>query len=112
MFKRKKQLWDTAYIAKPNFYTDQNGSIFGAFALTENTTTILPNNPQRNYQVDGKSVTDWRLVFVSTTEDAILFELNYFEAFTCLEEYIIDHDSKSTLIKGLSFEEIRSINHN
>ena len=37
-------------------------------ALTEGTKTVLPKNPQLEYKVDGKLVSEWKLVLVSTSK--------------------------------------------
>ena len=41
-FKKKENNdWENAYVGNPNFYNDKNGKLFGAFALTEGTLTIV-----------------------------------------------------------------------
>ena len=76
--------WNDAYPATPKFYEAPDGTPFGAVALTEETTTILPKAPQNRYSVDGKPASDWKMVFVSTTKDDILGDCNYFAAMVAL----------------------------
>lgn len=110
-FKKEKSFvdWSNAYTATPKFYGKPDGSPFGAIALTEGTETILPKNPQNEYAVDGKKVFDWKMVFVSTTEDSIIGDCDYFTALQKLETYMVDSNANTILIRGLSLEELKSI---
>ena len=51
-FKKNKSGvdWNSAYKANPHFYSKPDGNPFCAFALTEDTETILPKAP--HYAVD------------------------------------------------------------
>lgn len=100
---------DPAYVARPNFYEDEEGNPFGAFALTENSETILPKAPQKRYQVDGKQVTDWKLVLVSTTKDTAIGYCDYFQTLEKLESYILEVHDDTILVKGLSLNELESL---
>ena len=67
---RKKKItdpWDDAWLAEPHVYKSPEGAAFCAFALTEGTDTILPESPK--YSAEGKELTDYRLVLVSTSKD-------------------------------------------
>lgn len=99
--------WDNAHKANPQFYAKDDGSPFGAFALTEGTETILPKAP--NYAVSGNTITDYRLMLVSTTKDSVIGDCEYFEALGRIESYIIDSNDNSVLLRGLSLEELESI---
>lgn len=98
-----------AYIATPKFYEKPDGSPFGAIALTEGTETVLPKNPKNEYAIDGKKVPDWKMVLVSTTEDNIIGDCDYFTALQKLEAYMLDSNANTILIRGLSLEELKSI---
>lgn len=101
--------WSNVYTAEPKFYEKPEGSPFGAIALTEGTKTALPKNPQNGYAVDGKKVSEWKIVLVSTTEDRIIGECDYFTVLKKLESYIIDSNVNTILIRGLSLEELNSM---
>ena len=109
--KRKKKIgnWEDAYIAAPNFYEKPDGTPFGAIALTEGTETVLPKSPQNRYRVDGKAVSEWKLVFVSTTKDAVIGDADYFTALNDVEKYALDSFKDSVLVKGLSLSELESL---
>ncbi len=107
-FKKKEtSVWDNAYQANPHFYAKEDGNPFGAFALTEGTETILPKAP--NYAVDGNTITEYRLMLVSTTKDGVIGDLDYFVALSKLDKYKLDEKEDSILVRGLSLEEIEGL---
>ena len=105
--KNENSVWDNAYKANPQFYTKDDGKPFGAFALTEGTETILPKSP--NYAIDGNTITDYRLMLVSTTKDGVIGDLDYSVALSRLDNYKLDENSDSVLIRGLSFDELEGL---
>lgn len=109
--KGKKEIvdWSNAYVATPKFYGKPDGTPFGAIALTEETETVLPKLPQNEYRVDGKAVSEWKLVLVSTTKDAIIGDVDYFTALKNIEKYSLDSKKESILIRGLTLSELESL---
>lgn len=107
--KQETNNWQDAYTAKPHFYRKPDGEIFGAISLTEGTETILPKNPQTGYQIDGKLVSEWKLVLVSISEDAVVGEVDYVSALKKAETYALDANEKFILIKGLSLAELKGL---
>lgn len=69
--------WSKAYTVTPKFYEKPDGSPFGAIAITEGTKTILSKAPQNEYAVDGKQVSDWKMVLVSTTKNSIIGDCDF-----------------------------------
>ena len=110
-FKGKKESvdWSDAYNATPKFYGKPDGSPFGAIALTEGTKTALPKNPQLEYKVDGKSVAEWKLVLVSTSKETIIGDADYFAALKKVEQYSLDTNKNTILVKELSLAELESL---
>ena len=102
-FWAKKAKLNSAFKPTPRFYSDEQGRIFGAFALTEGTDT------QKQFMVENKPVNIWKLVFVSTTEDAIVFEMNYFDIFRKLEKFISDKNDNAILLSSLTYEDMKSV---
>ncbi len=107
--RRQPAQWEDAYTAAPKFYRQPDGTPFGAIALTENTKTILPKNPQAEYAVDGQPVSQWQLLLVSTTKDGILGNCDYFEALARLKSQALDTNAQSILVRGLSLEELEAL---
>lgn len=109
--KGKKESVDQsdAYNATPKFYGKPDGSPFGAIALTEGTKTVLPKNPQLEYKVDGKLVSEWKLVLVSTSKETIIGDTDYFVALKKVEKYSLDTNKNAILVKELSLAELESL---
>lgn len=107
-FKKKETNgWENAYKANPQFYAKDDGSPFGAFALTEGTETILPKTP--NYAVEGNTITEYRFMLVSTTKDAVIGDMDYSIALSKLDNYKLDEAADSILIRGLSLDELEDL---
>ena len=109
-FKKKENNdWENAYVGNPNFYNDKDGKPFGAFALTEYTLTSFPKNPKLLYKVDNIEVDEWKLMLVSTTNNVILGDIDYYDAIKKLMKYVIDENDNNILIKELSLEELNEV---
>lgn len=109
-FKKKETNdWESAYVGKPNFYYGKDGKPFGAFALTECSLTSFPKNPRLFYKVDKKEVDEWKLMLVSTTNNGVLGDIDYYDAIKKLMKYVIDENDNNILIKGLSLEELNEV---
>lgn len=108
-FKKNKAgaNWDNAYKANPHFYSNPDGSPFCAFALTEDTETILPKAP--HYAVDGRELSEYKLMLVSTTKNGVIGACDYFDAIRKLESYKLDSDNGNILVKGLSLSELEGL---
>ena len=105
--KNETSVWDNAYKANPQFYAKDDGSPFCAFALTEGTETILPKAPR--YAIEGKELSDYKLLLISITKDSIIGDCDYYDAIKKLEQYVIDFSDTELLIKGLSLNELESV---
>lgn len=109
-FKKKENNdWENVYVGNPNFYNGKDGKLFGAFALTEGTLTSFPKNPKLLYKVDNIEVDEWKLMLVSTTNNVILGDIDYYDAIKKLMKYVIDENDNNILIKGLSLEELNEV---
>lgn len=107
--KKKIEDWSKAYTATPKFYEKPDESPFGAIAVTEGVMTILPKFPQDKYRVDGKKVTNWKMVLISITKDTVIGDTNYFTALKKAERYVLEEKEESLLLKGLSVEELEDL---
>lgn len=109
-FKKKENNdWENAYVGNPNFYNGKDGKPFGVFALTEGTLTSFPKNPKLLYKVDNIEVDEWKLMLVSTTNNVILGDIDYYDAIKKLMKYVIDENDNNILIKELSLEELNEV---
>ncbi len=109
-FKKKETNdWESAYVGKPNFYYGKDGKPFGVFVLTEGTLTFFSKNPRLFYKVDNTEVDEWKLMLVSTTNNGILGDIDYYDAIKKLMKYVIDENDNNILIKKLSLEELNEV---
>ena len=109
-FKKKETNdWESAYVGKPNFYYGKDGKPFGVFVLTEGTLTSFSKNPRLFYKVDNTEVDEWKLMLISTTNNVILGDINYYDAIKKLMKYVIDENDNIILIKKLSLEELNEV---
>lgn len=99
--------WENAFKANPHFYSKPGVEPFCAYALTEDTETILPKAPR--FAVEGKAINDYRLMLVSTTKDSVIGGLEYHAAIKKLEAYKLDSDKDRILVKGLTLDEMEKI---
>ena len=93
------------YVANANFYGDEDGNVFGAFALTEGVLTGLPVNPKDMFQCEGKTVDVWKLMLVSTTKDSCLGDMDYYVALDKLKKYSIGEKDGYMIVKPLTLDE-------
>ena len=107
--KKETADWKNAYIGNPNFYKGKDGKPFGAFALTENTLTSLPKNPKALYKIDDTEVDEWKLMLVSTTNNGVLGDIDYYKAINKLMKFVIDEKNNNILIRGLSLKELNEV---
>lgn len=107
--KKENNSFENAYVGKPNFYNGKDDKPFGAFALTEETLTSLPKNPKPLYKVDNMEIDEWKLMLVSTTQNGILGDIDYYIAINKLMKFVIEENVNNILIRGLSLQELNDL---
>ena len=106
--KKQSGNMNDAVISTPHFYSKGDGSVFGSFALTESTETILPIDPRREYKVDGKTVNEWKMILISTSLNKIIAETDYYEIIEKMREDSLIKD-KTVVIKALTLEKMKEL---
>ena len=101
--------WEWAYKAEPKFYSDSEQVTFGALALTEATRTVLPTEPQKRFSLEGNTVSNWKMAFVSLTDGEIIGDGDYFQTLSGIERYILDSNQDSILVRGLTLKELERL---
>lgn len=111
LFKKKKKIdvWEDAYKAKPHFYKQSDGSVFGAMSLTEGVKTMFLKQPQIHFEVEGQRISQWRIALISTTNDSMIGQLDYGTCLKKLQPYILAEDSNFILVRGLTLDELKSL---
>lgn len=104
--KRNSESWEGARYAEPDLQEK-----LSLFSLVNGEKTILPKEPQNEYQVNGKTVLDWKIIFIKKEEDryTAIGHADYFSTLEKLEKYTLDSDEKSVLIRELTLEELESL---
>lgn len=111
LFNKKKKTvnWDDAYKAKPHFYKQSDGSVFGAMSLTEGVKTMFLKQPQIHFEVEGQRISQWRIALIDATNDSMIGDMDYFMALKKLQPYILAEDSNFILVRGLTLDELKSL---
>ena len=111
LFNKKKKTvnWDDAYKAKPHFYKQSDGSVFGAMSLTEGVKTMFLKLPQIHFEVEGQRISQWRIALIDATNDSMIGDMDYFMALKKLQPYILAEDSNFILVRGLTLDELKSL---
>ena len=101
--------WSEAYEANPHAFGLDEGGVLISFTLTETVDTILPISPEKEYEIEGETISKWLLIFFSLTEDENLCVLEYHRALQLLQPYVMETRDSHILIRGLSLAEMKSI---
>lgn len=111
LFNKKKKTvnWDDAYKAKPHFYKQSDGSVFGAMSLTEGVKTMFLKQPQIHFEVEGQRISQWRIALIDTTNDSMIGQMDYGTCLKKLQPYILAEDSNFILVRGLTLDELKSL---
>lgn len=111
LFNKKKKIdvWEDAYKAKPHFYKQSDGCVFGAMSLTEGVKTMFLKQPQIHFEVEGQRISQWRIALISTTNDSMIGQLDYGTCLKKLQPYILAEDSNFILVRGLTLDELKSL---
>lgn len=104
-----EERWTEAYEATPRAYGKEGNPSFIAFVITEDTDTIFPKEPKNMYKIDGESVSEFKLMFFSTTEDRIIGEALFDDAIKSLSSYVVAKKDAYVLTRGLSLNEMQSV---
>ena len=104
--------WEEAYKPDPKMYSIPDGEIFGGFAITEATRTVLPKDPAVKYAGGKYAASDWRIVFVSLTKDTVMGDSDFYRTLPKLEKFILDSKDDSILIGGLNYKALEKMIEN
>ncbi|WP_022749793.1 DUF4299 family protein [Lachnobacterium bovis] len=93
------------YIAKPNFY-ENNNEVVGICTLTEGVLTLLQK--KLNYAVNEKKIENYKLAIFSMTNDKVIAHLDYDKAIKVLENNA-QANSDNYILVELNLEELRKL---
>ena len=106
--------WSEAYKANPKVYTKPDGTLLAGFALTEDTDSLFPLYPEKQWAISDKTINEWLISFVTLPDKKnptgnVEGMVEYHEAMKRLEPYFIASGDDFRLIRALTKAEIISI---
>ncbi len=104
--------WEEAYKPEPKMFSMPDGEVFGGFALTEATRTVFPKDPNVKYANSDCPTSDWRVVFVSLTQNNVLGDSDFYRTLPKLEKFILDSNEESILLGGLNYKALEKMVEN
>lgn len=107
-------LLKNAYKANPKVYEKSDGTLLVGFALTEDTESLFPLVPEKQWALEGKTISEWIITMVSLTnpKGGIIGQMDYHEAIKRLEPFIITKIDNWALIKAMSHKELDDLFEN
>ena len=93
--------WEESYKPEPKMFSMPDGSVFGGFAISEATRTVFPKDPNVKYANSDHPTSDWRVVFVSLTQNNVLGDSDFYSTLPKLEKFILDSNEDSILLGEL-----------
>lgn len=111
-----KRRWSEAYKANPKVY-EKDGTLMVGFALTEDTDSLFPLYPEKQWDIPGKTISKWIISFVTVVTQPgkknptgkVEGMVEYHEAMKRLEPYFIASGDDWRLIRALTKAEIISV---
>ncbi len=113
LFKKKEndlnKRWQGAYRANPHLYSNDEGSLIVGFALTEDTDSLFPVVPEKQWAIEGKTIDKWIISIVSITRDSVIGTIEYHEAVKRLEKHFLAEKDGWALIGAMTLEQLERL---
>ncbi|MDO4943581.1 MAG: hypothetical protein Q4E74_00100 [Ruminococcus sp.] len=108
------RLWKEAYQANPKVYEKTDGTLLAGFSLTEDTCSLFPVVPEKQWNLEGKTISEWIITAVSLTnpQGGIIGQIEYHEAMKRLQPFIIAVSGNWALIRAMTHNELDKLFEN
>lgn len=105
------RLLQEAYRANPRVYEKEDGTLLVGFALTEDTDSLFPIVPEKQWALEGKTISEWIITMVSLTnpQGGVIGQIEYHDAIKRLEPFIITKIDNWALIRAMTHAELSSL---
>ncbi len=105
------RLVQEAYRANPRVYEKEDGTLLVGFALTEDTDSLFPIVPEKQWALEGKTISEWIITMVSLTnpQGGVIGQIEYHDAIKRLEPFIITKIDNWALIRAMTHAELSSL---
>ncbi|HFI0102121.1 TPA: hypothetical protein ACGORV_000404 [Streptococcus suis] len=104
-----KKLFQKPVAIEPTFY--ENGSeILGVFSIRDSDDKILlPKYPENLYQVDGKQVTEFRILVITSNEESVVADLPFREGLRELSSKVAKETDSQIILNPISQSELHQL---
>ncbi|GGE27202.1 hypothetical protein [Streptococcus himalayensis] len=104
-----KNLFQKPLVIEPTFY--ENGSeILGVFPIRDSDDKILlPKYPEQLYQVDGKQVTEFRILAIISDEESVIADLPFREGLGQLSSKVAKETDSQIILNPISRSELHQL---
>lgn len=105
------RLVQEAYRANPRVYEKEDGTLLVGFVLTEDTDSLFPIVPEKQWALEGKTISEWIITMVSLTnpQGGVIGQIEYHDAIKRLEPFIITKIDNWALIRAMTHAELSSL---
>ena len=107
-----KRRWEEAYRANPHLYEkEEEGKLIVSFALTEDTDSLFPYYPEKQWKVPDKEISLWMITMISLTnpEGGVIGQMEYHEAMNRLQPYILANADGWVFIRAMTHAELDAL---
>lgn len=105
----EEDAWSQTAEAEPQVFELEDGSLMASFTFAESLDIILPAAPETIYKIEGETISQWAVMFVSLTKNETLGVLPYETALQRLQPYVLETRGDYLRIRGLTLEEMTAV---
>ena len=104
-----KNLFQKPVAIEPALY--ENGSeILGVFPIHDsNNKILLPKYPENLYQVDGRQVTEFRILIITSDEESVIADLPFREGLRELSSKVAKETDSQIILNPISRSELHQL---
>ena len=102
------QDWSKAQVVEPLGFVDDQLHTVGALVLRADTPVILSLNPGEDFELNTDIIQQWKMVFQNSVGE-VIGDADYHLAIKELQDFILDQQNGSLLIRALTDDELADV---